>query len=124
MLASSAPFLLWRPEVASGMADALMGLGPFHYGSGLFLAAPRRTGKSTFMREDLVPAPKDRGMLTTYVETHGGMTRANGQRLRDLLLSRGHTQHYTVMFRNMVGHDPEVGPLLVKRGFSAQANPG
>jgi peptidyl-dipeptidase Dcp len=59
-----------------------------------------------------------------WFETHGGMTRANGQRLRDLVLSRGHTQDYTVMFRNMVGHDPEVGPLLVKRGLSAQANPG
>ncbi len=50
------------------MADALMGLGPFHYGSGLFLAAPRRTGKSTFMREDLVPALKARGVVTTYVD--------------------------------------------------------
>jgi peptidyl-dipeptidase Dcp len=59
-----------------------------------------------------------------WFETHGGMTRANGQRLRDLVLSRGHTQDYTLMFRNMVGHDPEVGPLLVKRGLSAQANPG
>ncbi len=68
MSASSAPFLFRRPEIASAMADALMGLGPFHYGSGLFLAAPRRTGKSTFMREDLVPALKDRGVLPTYVD--------------------------------------------------------
>ena len=68
MLVPTAPFLFRRPDIASGMADALMGLGPFHYGSGLFLAAPRRTGKSTFMREDLVPALKDRGVLTTYVD--------------------------------------------------------
>jgi peptidyl-dipeptidase Dcp len=52
-----------------------------------------------------------------WFESHGGMTRANGQRLRDLVLSRGHTEDYGVMFRNMVGHDPEVGPLLVKRGL-------
>jgi Zn-dependent oligopeptidase len=46
---------------------------------------------------------------------HGGMTRPNGQRFRDL--SRVHTQDYNVMFRNMVGHEPEVGPLLVKHGL-------
>ena len=57
-----------------------------------------------------------------WFETHGGMTRANGQRLRDLVLSRGHTQDYNVMFRNMVGHDPQVAPLLVKRGLSGPAN--
>ena len=54
-----------------------------------------------------------------FVE-HGGMTRANGQRFRDLILSRGHTQDYGVMFRNMTGHDPKVAPLLRKRGLDAQ----
>jgi len=53
-----------------------------------------------------------------WFESHGGMTRANGQRLRDRVLSRGHTEDYTTMFRDMVGHDPEVGPLLVKRGLN------
>ena len=52
--------------------------------------------------------------------SHGGMTRANGQRYRDLVLSRGHSQDYSVMFRNMVGHDPNVEPLLVKRGLDAK----
>jgi len=53
-----------------------------------------------------------------WFERHGGMTRANGQRFRDLVLSKGHTEDYGEMFRAMVGHDPEVGPLLVKRGLS------
>jgi len=55
-----------------------------------------------------------------WFETHGGMTRANGQRLRDRVLSRGHTEDYNVMFRDMVGQDPEVGPLLVKRGLGGK----
>ena len=55
-----------------------------------------------------------------WFEAHGGMTRANGQRLRDLVLSKGHTEKYEVMFRNMVGHDPEVEPLLVKHGLLAK----
>ena len=54
-----------------------------------------------------------------WFESHGGMTRENGQRLRDLVLSRGHTEDYSVMFKNMVGHDPQVQPLLVKRGLAA-----
>ena len=36
--------------------------------SGLFLAAPRRTGKSTFLREDLRPALRLRNVLTLYVD--------------------------------------------------------
>ncbi|WP_010214815.1 M3 family metallopeptidase [Sphingomonas sp. PAMC 26621] len=53
-----------------------------------------------------------------WFEQHGGMTRANGQRFRDLILSRGHTQDYTVMFRAMTGHDPQVAPLLRKHGLN------
>lgn len=36
--------------------------------SGLFLAAPRRTGKSTFWREDLRPALQSAGALVLYVD--------------------------------------------------------
>ena len=37
-------------------------------GSGLFLTAPRRTGKSTFLREDLRPALERRGALVIYAD--------------------------------------------------------
>ena len=36
--------------------------------SGLFLAAPRRTGKSTFLVADLVPALENAGALVIYVD--------------------------------------------------------
>jgi peptidyl-dipeptidase Dcp len=48
---------------------------------------------------------------------HGGMTRANGQRLRDKILSRGRTENYGAMFRNFYGKDPEIGPMLKERGI-------
>jgi peptidyl-dipeptidase Dcp len=48
---------------------------------------------------------------------HGGLTRANGQRLRDMILSRGHTQDYGEMFRAFYGKDPEIGPMLEHRGL-------
>ncbi|MHB8406391.1 MAG: peptidyl-dipeptidase Dcp [Gammaproteobacteria bacterium] len=49
---------------------------------------------------------------------HGGLTRANGQRFRDLILSRGNTEDYATMFRSFYGHDPEIGPMLKDRGLS------
>ncbi len=48
---------------------------------------------------------------------HGGLTRANGQRFRDLILSRGHTEGYDEMFRSFYGKDPEIGPMLKYRGL-------
>jgi peptidyl-dipeptidase Dcp len=48
---------------------------------------------------------------------HGGMTRENGQRYRDLILSRGSTQDEAVLFRNFRGRDPRIEPLLEQRGL-------
>jgi peptidyl-dipeptidase Dcp len=47
-----------------------------------------------------------------WFETHGGLTRANGQRFRDLVLSRGNTLDYAEMYRGFTGHDPDVRPML------------
>jgi peptidyl-dipeptidase Dcp len=49
---------------------------------------------------------------------HGGMTRANGQRFRDLILSRGHTLEYGPMFRAFYGKDPDIAPMLQHRGLA------
>ena len=49
---------------------------------------------------------------------HGGLTRANGQRFRDLILSRGHTLDYGPMFRAFYGKDPDIGPMLEHRGLT------
>ncbi len=50
---------------------------------------------------------------------HGGLTRENGQRFRDLILSRGHTLDYGPMFKAFYGKDPDIGPLLEHRGLPA-----
>jgi peptidyl-dipeptidase Dcp len=49
---------------------------------------------------------------------HGGMTRANGQRFRDMILSRGHTQDVGAMYRAFRGRDPRIEPLLEQRGLT------
>jgi len=51
---------------------------------------------------------------------NGGLTRANGQRFRDLILSRGGTQDVAAMYRNFRGRDPSVEPLLVERGLTME----
>jgi len=52
-----------------------------------------------------------------WFKEHGGMTRENGQRYRDLVLSRGSTQPPEVLFRNFRGRDPRIEPLLEERGL-------
>jgi peptidyl-dipeptidase Dcp len=54
---------------------------------------------------------------------HGGLTRANGDRFRDLVLSRGHSQDYDVIFRAFYGKDPDIGPMLQDRGLAPGARP-
>ncbi len=49
---------------------------------------------------------------------HGGLTRANGQRYRDMILSRGNTEDYAKMFRAFYGQDPQIGPMLKYRGLN------
>ncbi|HEX4095608.1 MAG TPA: M3 family metallopeptidase, partial [Caulobacteraceae bacterium] len=53
---------------------------------------------------------------------HGGLTRENGQRFRDLILSRGHSGDYGEMFRAFYGRDPDIGPMLEHRGLQPSAN--
>ena len=58
-----------RPELAKKLADQILVTGAGSAaGSGVFLAAPRRTGKSTFVREDLRPALEMAGALVVYAD--------------------------------------------------------
>jgi len=61
-------FSFSRPELAQAYCDSLIGAGLLDSRSGLFLAAPRRTGKSTFLRQDLLPAAEARGWTSVYVD--------------------------------------------------------
>jgi peptidyl-dipeptidase Dcp len=55
-----------------------------------------------------------------WFKEHGGLNRVNGQRFRDLVLSRGGTQDVATTFRNFRGRDPVVEPLLIERGLKGQ----
>jgi len=53
-----------------------------------------------------------------WFEANGGLTRANGQRFRDMVLSRGNTMDYAEMYRAFAGHDPQIQPYLDYYGLS------
>ncbi len=55
-----------------------------------------------------------------WFKKHGGMTRANGQRFRDMILSRGDTEDYNKMFYDFVGHKPDIQPMLEDRGLTGK----
>jgi peptidyl-dipeptidase Dcp len=48
---------------------------------------------------------------------HGGLTRANGDRLRRMVLSRGNTEDLAAMYKAWLGTDPSVKPMLKERGL-------
>jgi hypothetical protein len=64
----SEPFVFHRPALAKRLADTALGRDVFGSTAGLFLAAPRRTGKSTFLTVDLIPQLKVEGALPIYVD--------------------------------------------------------
>ncbi|WP_213803287.1 M3 family metallopeptidase [Granulicella sp. dw_53] len=45
-----------------------------------------------------------------WFESHGGLTRENGDRLRNMVLSRGNTEDLAQMFSNWIGTPPEANP--------------
>lgn len=59
-----------RPAYAVALAQQLLHPGPLDQGlrSGVFLSGIRRIGKTTFIRQDFVPALLDLGALVLYVD--------------------------------------------------------
>jgi hypothetical protein len=63
------PNIFHRPALAEQLAEQVLHSSPASASpSGVFLAAPRRTGKSTFVREDLRPALENKGATVIYVD--------------------------------------------------------
>ena len=52
-----------------------------------------------------------------WFKEHGGLSRANGLRFRNMILSRGGTEDAATMYRNFRGRDPNVDALLEERGL-------
>jgi peptidyl-dipeptidase Dcp len=52
-----------------------------------------------------------------WFDDNGGLTRANGDRFRQMVLSRGNTQDLATMYAAWRGKDPSVQPMMKYRGL-------
>jgi peptidyl-dipeptidase Dcp len=53
-----------------------------------------------------------------WFEDHGGLTRANGDRFREMVLSRGNTEDLEQLYVAWRGAKPSIGPMLKYRGLA------
>ena len=60
----------------------------------------------------------------SWFEENGGMTRANGDRFRAMVLSRGNTQDLASMYKAWRGRAPTVDAMLIHRGLKELPAPG
>ena len=80
-------------------------------------------------------SPADIQRATTYIwsevldadsvewfKQHGGLKRENGDHFRETLLSRGGSQDAMELFRNFTGGEPDIAPLLKRRGLDQAAS--
>jgi peptidyl-dipeptidase Dcp len=56
-----------------------------------------------------------------WFEEHGGLTRANGDRFRAMVLSRGNTEDLQAMYDRWLGGEPRIEPMLKQRGLMADS---
>jgi peptidyl-dipeptidase Dcp len=52
-----------------------------------------------------------------WFKAHGDLTRANGDRFRQMILSKGSTEDMATLYRAFRGQDPSVEPLIEARGM-------
>ena len=52
-----------------------------------------------------------------WIKEHGGLKRENGDRFREMLLSRGGSADALGLFKNFTGREPYIEPLLKRRGL-------
>lgn len=111
-----------RPELAASMARQLIHPDVLSEGlrSGLFIAGQRRTGKTTFLHNDLIPALEREGALVIYVDLWSD-THANPAKLvRDAIrtaLQQLQTPGSSLLARLSRIGNVDIGAMGFKFGF-------
>jgi peptidyl-dipeptidase Dcp len=55
-----------------------------------------------------------------WIKQNGGLTRANGDRFRATLLSKGGSKDALQLYRDFSGAEPDIKPLLERRGLTVK----
>ncbi|MES2076421.1 MAG: ATP-binding protein [Pseudomonadota bacterium] len=111
-----------RPQLASSMARQLIHPDVLSEGlrSGLFISGQRRTGKTTFLHNDLIPALEREGAMVIYVDLWSD-TKANpAQLVRDAIrdaLAQLQTPGSSALDKLARVSGVDVGVLSFKFGF-------
>lgn len=115
-----------RPAIASEMARQLLHPAALDeaFRSGLFISGVRRTGKTTFLRHDLIPALEADGALVIYVDLWSD-TQANPARLvhaaiRDALAEL-QKPHSRILEKLAKLRGADIGAMGFKFGFKLDA---
>ncbi|BDH45805.1 dipeptidyl carboxypeptidase II [Salmonella enterica subsp. enterica serovar Choleraesuis] len=53
-----------------------------------------------------------------WFQENGGLTRENGEKFREMILSRGNSSELSALYRDWRGHDPVIEPMLKNRGLA------
>lgn len=117
--------LFSRPELAAVMARQLLQPDVLSEGlrSGLFISGLRRTGKTTFLRNDLIPALEQLGALVIYVDLWTDINVNPAQLVRDAIraaLDQLQTPGSALLARLSRVSGIDVGVLSFKFGFKLE----
>lgn len=113
-------FAFARTELAQTLADEMLGLRAVSAlaplpASGTFLSAPRRVGKSTFLRKDLLPLLKECGIEVVYVDLWEDRSRDPAQLLQ-LAVQRALDQHAGLLAKTAkVAHESGLARVSAMR---------
>ena len=58
--------------------------------------------------------------IRSYYEENGGLTRANGKKFEDMILSRIGSEDSATLYKSFRGKDPGINALLENRGLTEQ----
>ncbi|MDP9887900.1 M3 family metallopeptidase [Pseudarthrobacter enclensis] len=98
---------------AAGIAHPLI---PPRYRTGyfqhIFAGAGYAAGYYSYIWSEVLDAD-----TVEWFKEHGGLTRSNGERFRQELLSRGNSRDPLESFRALRGRDADLAPLLKRRGL-------
>ena len=53
-----------------------------------------------------------------WFKANGGLTRENGRKFAEALISRGGSRDSMTMVREFLGHEPSIEPLMKRRGLA------
>ncbi|MEW1805089.1 M3 family metallopeptidase [Pseudarthrobacter sp. NPDC080039] len=108
-----APEFEAKALAAAGIAHPLI---PPRYRTGyfqhIFAGAGYAAGYYSYIWSEVLDAD-----TVEWFKEHGGLTRSNGERFRQELLSRGNSRDPLESFRILRGRDADLAPLLKRRGL-------